>query len=98
MKIEVLTEKNNPLLDRKELVVAVADYDATPKRDELAGEVAKKSGCEKECVYVEKLAQGFGAKKARAFVHVYSSAAAHAKRVHKKAMRTSGKKKTAPAA
>lgn len=98
MKIEILSEKNNPLLDRKELVVAVADYDATPGRDALAEEIAKKTGAGKESVYVKKLDQGYGAKKSRAFVHVYSSAAALQKRVHKKAMRTSGKKKAAPAA
>ncbi len=95
MIVEVVGEKQNPLLDRKEFTVKVSDYEGTPSRDALCTELAKKLGAAKDCVYVEKLDQGYGTKKSTAFVQVYSSVAAMQKRIHKKNMRQSGKKKAA---
>ena len=73
MNIEVVQERNNPLLSRKELDLLITYESSTPKRDEVRKAVADKYGVEIERVIVEKMESLFGAKKARAHVHVYDT-------------------------
>lgn len=93
MKLEVLQEKKNPLLDRREVRLRLDSYEATPSRTELVEEIAKKTGGKKEGVYIRKVGQSYGATKAVVTADIYESAAALEKRVHKKHMRTTGKNK-----
>jgi len=73
VNIEVVQERNNPLLSRKELDLLITYESSTPKRDEVRKAVADKYGVEIERVIVEKMESLFGAKKARAHVHVYDT-------------------------
>jgi small subunit ribosomal protein S24e len=98
MKIELVSEKDNPLLERKEVVVKVSDYGATPSRTDLLEELPKiLKGANKEGVYIEKVDQHYGRKQTLVMAHVYASRESLEKHIHKKLLRTSGKKKAAAA-
>ncbi len=98
MKVELVSEKDNPLLDRKEVVVRLSDYSATPSRTELLEELPKAlRSAGKDCVYILKVEQHYGSKHALVHAQVYSSKDSLEKHVHKKLLRTSGKAKKAAA-
>ncbi|MEM1976831.1 MAG: 30S ribosomal protein S24e [Nitrososphaerota archaeon] len=73
MNIEVIEDRVNPLLSRREVEVIIIYESGTPKREEVREEVAKKYNVEKERVIVEKMESLFGARKARAHIHIYDS-------------------------
>ena len=73
MNIEVIEDRVNPLLSRREVEAIIIYESGTPKREEVREEVAKKYNVEKERVIVEKMESLFGAKKARAHIHIYDS-------------------------
>ena len=95
MKIDFIQDARNPLLDRREVIASVTDYGQTPSRTELVAELSKKTGSPAEAICITRVVQSYGAKKAVVSVNFYDSAAALAKHVHKKLMRSSGKKKVA---
>lgn len=92
MFVEVIEEKRNPLLERREVLARVSEYETTPSRDAIIEELAKKLNASKESVYIAKVEQHFGQKKALVQAQVYASAQALDKHVHKKLLHTSGKK------
>lgn len=73
MNIEVIEERANPLLNRKEIEAVIVYESGTPRRDEVREEVAKRYNVEKERVIIEKMESLFGANKARAHIHIYDS-------------------------
>ena len=83
MKIEIVQDRDNPLLNRKELDIIITYESGTPKRDEVREELSKMLGAEKERIIIEKMESIFGLNKAKAHVHVYETAE-HAKRYERK--------------
>lgn len=73
MNLEIIQERNNPLLSRKELDLLIVYESSTPKRDEVRKAIAEKYGVEVERVIIEKMVSLFGARKARAHVHIYDT-------------------------
>ncbi|MGB9577297.1 MAG: hypothetical protein ACP5O3_03775 [Candidatus Micrarchaeia archaeon] len=74
MEVEVISSKENPLFDRKELVVVARDFSATPNRLEVLEALSKKVNALKECIAIRKIEHKFGSKQARILARVYSSA------------------------
>jgi len=83
MNIEVIQDRKNPLLNRRELDILVIYESGTPKRDEVREELSKKYGVEKERIIIEKMESLFGANKAKAHIHIYDSIE-HAKMYERK--------------
>ncbi len=74
MNLEIIGDRMNSLLNRREIEAVVIYESRTPTREEVREEVARKYNMEKERIIVEKMESLFGAKKARAHIHIYSSA------------------------
>ena len=72
MHFEILEEKENPLLKRKEIVLAI-DYEggATPKKEELMQKLAEKFGVEKDFVDISRIITETGLPKGKAFVKIW---------------------------
>jgi len=72
MRFDILEEKENLLLKRKELVLAL-DYEggSTPKKEDLMQSLAEKLGIEKDFVDVSKIISETGIPKGKAFVKVW---------------------------
>jgi ribosomal protein S24E len=86
MNIRITGERDNPVLERKELEIDV-DFGGkpTPKLQELAAEVAKLKGCDAKLVEVTKLATASGRASGEASVKVWNSAEAAEKfKAHKR--------------
>ena len=83
MNIEVIQDRQNPLLNRRELDLIIIYESGTPKRDEVREEISKKFGVEKDRIIVEKMESLFGANKAKVHVHIYDTAE-HARRYERK--------------
>jgi len=83
MNLEVIQDRKNPLLNRRELDIIIAYESGTPKRDEVREEISKKFGVEKDRIIIEKMESLFGANKAKAHVHIYD-AVEHAKKYERR--------------
>ena len=97
MKLQVLDEKHNPVLQRKELNISV-DYEgkSTPKLAELSAAISKQLGVDMATVDVRKLVGSTGAAHGTARVHVWASPEVmQAMKLRKKAKAT--KAEAAPA-
>ena len=74
MEIEILSKKENPVIDRIEVqVLAKHQGGPTPKREELRELVAGAFKVEKDRVIVDHTNSGFGQGETRAYVKVYPS-------------------------
>lgn len=83
MNLEIIQDKKNPLLKRRELDLLIYYESSTPRRDDLRRALSEKYGVEIERIVVEKMESLFGARKMRAHVHIYD-ATEHAKRFERK--------------
>ncbi|MCF3653340.1 MAG: 30S ribosomal protein S24e [Aigarchaeota archaeon] len=73
MNLEIIKDRKNPLLGRREIEAIIIYESGTPKRDEVREEIAKRYNVEKERVIIEKMESLFGTRKARAHIHIYDS-------------------------
>ena len=75
MKLNVTAERDNPVLQRKEITVAL-DFEggATPKVQELAAAIAKSRGCDAALVEITKLSTSSGRAAGTAAAKVWNSA------------------------
>ncbi|RLG21934.1 30S ribosomal protein S24e [Candidatus Micrarchaeota archaeon] len=73
MDIEVIEERKNPLLERKELEILAKAFSSTPSRKELIDLISAKLGIGKDLVVIRKIEQGFGMQKARVVARVYDN-------------------------
>ncbi|MCD6341811.1 MAG: 30S ribosomal protein S24e [Thaumarchaeota archaeon] len=73
MNIEVIQDRKNPLLNRRELDLLIAYESSTPKREDVRNALSEKYGVEAERIIVEKMESLFGTNKARAHVHIYDT-------------------------
>lgn len=70
MKIEITEEKQNPLLHRKEIVLLIKNFEATPKKDDVLKEFASQAG---GAVVLGSFRSRFGKKEVKCSVKVYES-------------------------
>jgi len=73
MKFELLSEKPNALLDRKEITVKVLGSESSPTRAKLLEEVPPFLKTTREKVVINTISQSYGAHEFVAQVDVYSS-------------------------
>ncbi len=73
MNIEVIQDRKNPLLNRRELDLTIHYESSTPKREDVRKALSEKYGVEVERIIIEKMESLFGTKKARAHVHIYDT-------------------------
>lgn len=74
LKIEILKEFENPLLNRKELECIVRHPKvATPTRAEIRNTLAALLNCDKEALFVEKIISEFGISATKIYARVYAS-------------------------
>ncbi|NOZ76804.1 MAG: 30S ribosomal protein S24e [Euryarchaeota archaeon] len=73
MDIDVIEEKENPLLGRKELKVRVVHEGPAPSRAELKRRLEAKLNAKKGRLIVDAIRTGFGLRETHAFVKVYDS-------------------------
>ncbi|OIO24509.1 hypothetical protein AUJ14_05900 [Candidatus Micrarchaeota archaeon CG1_02_55_22] len=83
MKLEIISEKQNDLLQRKEVVVRVAGGKA-PTRLELLEEAPKVLKTERACIVVNSITPTYGANGVTAQIDVYASPDALKKFAHPK--------------
>lgn len=72
MKVQILTEKENPLLKRKEIILTI-DYDggATPSKAELQKMVAEQLKANIENVEIAKILSEIGIPRGKAWVRIW---------------------------
>lgn len=73
MEVEILEEKENPLLERKELKVKIAHDAATPKISEVRDKLVAMLGVDKETLILDSFRSKFGARESIGFVKVYKT-------------------------
>ncbi|MBD3361645.1 hypothetical protein GF358_02515 [Candidatus Woesearchaeota archaeon] len=73
MKIEITSEKDNPVLSRKEVKGILTFNKATPSNEDFEQAIAKQLNVDRQCVRAKKIATRYGEPKADFSVFVYSS-------------------------
>ena len=75
MDINITKEKNNALLNRRELNLSITFDGATPSRDEVKAKVAAMQNVPLELVIIQKMENEFGKQATSAYVKIYEDAA-----------------------
>jgi small subunit ribosomal protein S24e len=73
MKIEIVEEKKNPLLSRKELKIKIIHKKATPPRQEVKDALVGLLGIDKERIILDSYISRFGVKESIGTARVYES-------------------------
>lgn len=73
MEIEVMEERENPLLERKELWLKLRFEGSVPQRKEVRDKIAALKACDQNLVVVQWIRPVFGAREAKCFVKIYNS-------------------------
>jgi small subunit ribosomal protein S24e len=73
MKIEILEEKDNPLLNRKELTLRIIHEEATPSRKEVRDALVALLGAEKDRVILDSYTSRFGKRESIGTARVYET-------------------------
>ncbi|MCK4319733.1 hypothetical protein KAW38_04135 [Candidatus Micrarchaeota archaeon] len=73
MKVEILSEKENGLLNRREIDVVLDYRGATPKKEEIRKAIVEKLGVNPEAMAVIKTRGEYGMNKIKARVHAYKT-------------------------
>lgn len=71
MEMDVVYEKANPVLKRREIIVNIKTSGATPSRKEVVAGVASHFGVDDKLILVDQILTEFGAQGARARVKIY---------------------------
>ncbi len=71
MKIELVSEKANPLMKRKELVLSIEYNSSTPSKAEMQLAVSKQFGAEAKKVEIKKILSTHGKASGKAWVSVW---------------------------
>lgn len=75
MKIEILKQKENPLLNRLEVQIVIKEAGATPKRSELLPAIVAKLGVDEKRIVIDKLSQCYGRGEVIGYIKVYKQEA-----------------------
>ncbi|MBN2111371.1 MAG: 30S ribosomal protein S24e [Methanosarcinaceae archaeon] len=74
MDIRIIKEKNNAILNRRELNLDIGFKGATPSRDQVKGKIAAMLNVPLELVIIQKMEKEFGKQAVSAYVKVYENA------------------------
>ena len=74
MDIEITNEKENHLLDRKEITFNILHTDATPSRSVVKNKIVALLNSQYELVIIDKLATQYGTQNTIGYAKVYSDA------------------------
>ena len=74
MDIEITNEKENHLLDRREITFNISHTDATPSRGDVKNKLVALLNSQYELVIVDKLATQYGIQNTIGYAKVYSDA------------------------
>ncbi|MFN7990913.1 MAG: hypothetical protein U0R44_02015 [Candidatus Micrarchaeia archaeon] len=72
MNVNLISNTENKMLERKEIQAEVSFDGATPKRAELKEAVSHKVGANPELVVLRKVSSSFGRKSVKVLAHAYS--------------------------
>lgn len=75
MKIEIIEERENPLLNRRELSFKVLHDAATPSRQEVRKKLIARLNAKKETVILDSFTSRYGLKESIGIARVYKSEA-----------------------
>ena len=73
MDIKVTEEKNNPLLQRREVHFSVSQNLGTPSRQEIKNKLAAYLNSKPELVIIERMKPEFGKRETRGYAKIYES-------------------------
>ncbi|MBI2148015.1 hypothetical protein HYU19_06130 [Candidatus Woesearchaeota archaeon] len=73
MKIEIIKERETPLLSRTRATLNVEYEGATPSRMALRKEIAKKVGSDEKLTVIRHVYTKFGRQKAKVIVNIYKT-------------------------
>ena len=73
MKLELLEKKEMPLLSTTRMQFLMEFEKATPKREDIVKEVAKKAGSDEKLTIIRHVYTKFGKREAKVIAHVYKS-------------------------
>ncbi len=73
MNLDIVSENENRLLHRTELVARITSEDKTPSREEVVKMIAAKKNVPENLVIVDKIEQKFGTRVSEAFIKIYES-------------------------
>ncbi len=74
MDIQVIVEKNNPLLNRREIVFKVLHDEATPSRKSVVDRLAATMNSKEGLVIVDSLKTDFGKRETIGYAKIYETA------------------------
>jgi len=74
LELEIISEKDNPILKRKEALVGIKGTDATPSRKEVVASVASHFNVSESLILVDQILTEFGISTCRAKVKIYQDA------------------------
>lgn len=72
--MELVKQKETPLLSRERYVFTVEHEQSTPPRQQLQEDIAKKLGKDKALVTIKHIYTRYGARTAKIIAHVYKDA------------------------
>ncbi len=73
MKLQIINDKENPLLERRELVVKILHEKATPPRKEVRSKLIAELNLDKDSTIVDRMLPKFGSREVIVFVKVYKT-------------------------
>jgi len=71
MNIEVITEKTNPLMKRKELVLSIEYASSTPSKADMQVAVAKQFNAEPNKVEIKKVLSAYGKSSGKIWANIW---------------------------
>lgn len=74
MNIQVIQEKNNPMLNRREIVFKVTYDEATPSRKSIVDKIAATMNSKQGLVIVDNLKTEFGKREGIGYAKIYENA------------------------
>ena len=92
MKLTIKDQRDNPLLNRKDITAEIVFKGATPSGEIVKNEIASQFKVQADVVQIEKIKTEFGQQKGKVLAYVYKDAAS------KKEMVKTNKKKLKKAA
>ncbi len=72
MEIEIIEEKENPFLKRKEIIAKLKFDGATPSKAELQKKFAEKFSAEREQVEISKIMSDFGRPAGKVWIKIWN--------------------------
>ena len=95
--LEVVSEKANPLMGRKEITLSMKAGQATPSRKHVLDAISSKFGNAQDCIVIDKIEQQFGSRIVKVRAKIYEKPeAAKLEPAYKFARATGEKKAAAP--